>query len=200
MFQDWSAITSPSELCEILQPEIRSNSPEARMNYLADLFALNNGAAADNACFSDLNSFLPYNLLDGADRMSMKQSFELRVPFVSRRLVELSMSLKPEWKIQGNTTKRILKDAYKGILPDSILYRKKRGFNPPVWDWLQANEQFVRGYLNNDSKISRLFVSGYIANQVSDFYSMRKDNSSHIWSMIVLERWLEKRNVNMNDL
>lgn len=200
MFQDWSAIMSSSELFEVLHPKIKTHSPEARMNFLEELFMSNDGAAADNACFSDLSSFLPYNLLEGADRMSMKQSFELRVPFVSRRLVELSMSLKPDWKIKGGVTKRILKDAYKGILPDSILHRKKRGFNPPVWNWLQDNELFVRGYLNSDSKISHLFVPGYIDNQVSDFYTLRKDNSSHIWSMIVLERWFERRKVNMNDI
>lgn len=198
-FQDWSSCMNYETLSLVLNKEMSTAKHNSRTSYLSGWFESNSGTAVDNACYSDINTFLPYNLLDGADRMSMKQSFELRVPFVSKRLIELSMGLRSEWKVEGNVTKRILKDAYSKILPHNILHRKKRGFNPPVWNWLHDNSEFVTSYLGRGSRVSKIFYDGYISEQVSDLYTMKKDNSSHIWSLIVLERWMERKNINVEN-
>lgn len=195
MFQDWTSILSVDEFKNFASSVGQSYLTTARKDFLADLFNQHDGSPVSGACFTDQNSFLPYNLLDGADRLSMEASFELRVPFVSRSLIELSAQLKPEWKIKGGVTKRILKDAYQGMLPDNIINRPKRGFNPPVWEWLQNNHIFVSDFLNDRSRVSVLFKAGYLDEIVSKFYTKKKDLSSHLWSLIVLEKWLQQRNI-----
>ncbi len=195
MFQDWTSILSVDEFQNYASSMGQNYLATARQDFLANLFKQFDGSPVSSACYTDQNSFLSYNLLDGADRLSMEASFELRVPFVCRSLVELSAQLKPEWKIKGGTTKRILKDAYQGVLPDNIINRPKRGFNPPVWEWLQNNQIFVSDFLNDKSRVSVLFKTGYLNEIVSSFYARKKDLSSHLWSLIVLEKWLQQRNI-----
>lgn len=193
MFQDWTSILPIDKFYSCASDLSKDYLSEARGQYLSDLY---NQADSDNissACYTDQQSFLPYNLLDGSDRLAMAASFELRIPFVNRSLIELSSQLKPEWKIKGKKTKRILKDAYNDILPKEILNRPKRGFNPPVWHWLQNNKQKIHELLSPSSQISKLFKTGYTSQLLNDFYSKKEDSSSHIWSLIVLERWLSVR-------
>lgn len=194
-FQGWTSVITYQRLKQISSSLGHSFLESCRDQYLADFFDECHSGGVDAACYTDQKSFLPYNLLDGADRLSMQTAFELRVPFVNRELLELSAKLKPEWKIKGKVTKRILKDAYTDLLPDEIINRPKRGFNPPVWNWLQSNQEFVREYLNNKSRVAVLFENNYIESLTESFYRKQEDSSSHLWALLVLERWIEKRNV-----
>lgn len=197
-FQDWTSIF-PIDKYTLHSSEIgQVFMTNARTRYLSNLFDYNDDAPVSNACYTDQNSFLPNNLLDGSDRLAMAASFELRIPFVNRELMELSAKLRPEWKIKGSKTKRILKDAYQGILPGEILARRKKGFNPPVWHWLQDNESEVHELLSPDCQIAKLFKSGYFKQLLNSFYAKKEDSSSHIWSLIVLERWLSVKNLQLN--
>jgi asparagine synthase (glutamine-hydrolysing) len=190
-FQNWSSIMNIEKLYTHSSDKGKGYLNKSRKNFISNYFQGFEKNPIAGACYADQMSFLPNNLLEGADRISMKNSFELRVPFVSRELIELSSSLKDEWKIKKGNSKRILKDAYLDELPPEIINRKKRGFNPPVWNWLQDNKSFVCSYLSSDSRISVLFMYGYIEGVLSNFYDKREDSSSHIWSLIILERWLE---------
>jgi asparagine synthase (glutamine-hydrolysing) len=190
-FQSWSSILNVKQLEGVSSSKGRVFLEKARKNFISNLFLDFENSPISGACYADQMSFLPNNLLEGADRMSMKNSFELRVPFVSREIIELSSSLRGDWKIGKGNAKRILKDAYSNELPLEIIERKKRGFNPPVWNWLQDNKPFIYSFLNNKSRINVLFIDGYIEGVLSDFYSKTIDHSSHIWSLLVLERWLE---------
>ena len=83
---------------------------------------------------------LPH-LLRYEDRNSMRHSIETRLPFLDYRMVEASISMKPEFKIRDGWTKYILRKALKGILPDSVIWRKnKLGFNAPEKTWLTHHE------------------------------------------------------------
>jgi len=83
---------------------------------------------------------LPH-LLRYEDRNSMRHSIETRLPFLDYRMVEASINMKPEYKIRDGWTKYILRKALKGILPDSVIWRKnKLGFNAPEKTWLTHHE------------------------------------------------------------
>jgi asparagine synthase (glutamine-hydrolysing) len=83
---------------------------------------------------------LPH-LLRYEDRNSMRHSIETRLPFLDYRMVEASISMKPEYKIRDGWTKYILRKALIGILPDSVIWRKnKLGFNAPEKTWLNHHE------------------------------------------------------------
>jgi asparagine synthase (glutamine-hydrolysing) len=79
----------------------------------------------------DFNTFLPGLVLTKVDRTSMAVSLEARVPLLDRRVIEFSFALDEELRYHGGELKGLLKHAYRGILPDSILFRRKKGFGIP---------------------------------------------------------------------
>lgn len=79
----------------------------------------------------DFNTFLPGLVLTKVDRTSMAVSLEARVPLLDRRVIEFSFGLDEDLRYHGGEPKGLLKEAYRGILPDHILDRRKKGFGIP---------------------------------------------------------------------
>jgi asparagine synthase (glutamine-hydrolysing) len=90
------------------------------------------------ALYVDMQTWLLDGMLNKVDRASMAHGLEVRVPLLDRRLVEHSLSLPPEYKIRGLSTKRVLRRAMQGRIPQAVLTRRKRGFNSPVSRWAPA--------------------------------------------------------------
>src|SRR5262249_49748246 len=88
----------------------------------------------DRVLYADIKTYL-VELLMKQDQMSMATSIESRVPFLDHKLVEFAAQLPDEWKLSGLTTKRILRESMKGVLPDCILKRPKMGFPVPFAGW-----------------------------------------------------------------
>lgn len=84
------------------------------------------------ARYLDLKTYLSGDILTKVDRVSMVNSLEARVPFLSRRLIEFAFSLSEEDCCTANNLKKILKQAYYGEIPNELLYRKKKGFSIPT--------------------------------------------------------------------
>lgn len=92
--------------------------------------------------FLDLMTYLPEDILTKVDRVSMAVSLEARVPFLARRIVEFAFSLSQEECLSGNELKGCLKDAYRGIVPDEVLYGIKMGFGvPDHYLWREKHEK-----------------------------------------------------------
>ncbi len=83
------------------------------------------------ARYLDFKTYLPGDILTKVDRTSMSVSLEARVPFLNRKLVEYVFGLAENECCSSDCLKRLLKEAYRGIVPDEILYRKKMGFSIP---------------------------------------------------------------------
>lgn len=81
--------------------------------------------------YLDLKTYLPGAILTKVDRTAMQVSLETRVPFLSREIIEFSFGLAEEDRCPGGVLKGLLKNAYKNIIPDEILFRKKKGFTVP---------------------------------------------------------------------
>ncbi len=86
----------------------------------------------------DVQHQLPADMLQKVDLASMSQSLEVRVPFLDHHVVELAMSLPVSYKVHRGKRKRILVDAYRGILPDEVLDRPKQGFEVPIGEFLRG--------------------------------------------------------------
>ncbi len=82
--------------------------------------------------YLDFHTFLPGDILTKVDRASMANSLEVRVPLLSRRLVELAFSLPEDLRFHGGRLKGLFKRSYRGILPSTIIEREKRGFSVPL--------------------------------------------------------------------
>ncbi|MCD6568821.1 asparagine synthase (glutamine-hydrolyzing) [bacterium] len=146
--------------------------------------------------YLELNIRLPELLLMRVDKMAMANSIETRVPFLDHRLVELAFSIPMKLKIKNDTTKYILKKAVKGIIPDEIINRPKKGFGAPVGEWMRDDSDikdrlFV---IIRHSKIKELniFDYNYIENLISDHCNRRTDNSFRLWNLITLSLWYDK--------
>lgn len=159
---------------------------------LGEHFArVQNAAPLDQVSYVDLHTFLPYNLLEYGDRMSMAHALELRLPFTDYRLVEFSMRVPAELKLRGRHTKFLLREAVRPLLPAEILERPKLGLNPPLGIWMQRElAPLMERYLSEEAVRRRgWFKPEAVARLREDFRSGRRDYSLHLWSLLVLEEW-----------
>jgi asparagine synthase (glutamine-hydrolysing) len=139
-----------------------------------------------------MNNFLVKNL-HYLDRLCMANSVEGRVPFMDHRLVEFALSLPVEYRLSSmGNSKRVLKDAMKGLLPDYILNRRKAGFGMPLRsifskrDTLQRllNIDYLGGMQNFDvDQILRL---------TDEHISGANDNSSILYALVSYRLWREQ--------
>ena len=82
-----------------------------------------------------------------ADRCSMMASLEARAPFLDHELAEYAATIPFNLKLKGATTKHILKESARGLLPDATIERKKHGFGVPLGAWLRHDMAPVRDIL-----------------------------------------------------
>ncbi len=149
--------------------------------------------ASDNAFESitrfEFNNFLIKNL-HYVDRMCMANGVEGRVPFLDYRLVEFAFSMPRSYKISASGTgKRILKDAFKDVLPPEIIRRRKAGFGMPFRSIFSDAEK-VKSLLNMDFFGDLgMFDMQNIQTIVSNHQSGRDDNSALIYALISFQEW-----------
>lgn len=141
-------------------------------------------------------SWLPEDLLMKADKMTMANSLELRVPFLDYRLVEFAFSLPSAYKVRdgagGFSTKHILRNAFKGKIPGSILNRKKQGFPVPAYSWIKGPLKAYAKEILLDRGRSGFFDAKETANLFAALDSPDAGAPEKLWSMIVFELWHKK--------
>ena len=146
--------------------------------------------------YLELTIRLPELLLMRVDKMAMANSIETRVPFLDHRIVEMAFSIPMKLKIKNNTTKHILKKAVKGIIPDEIINRKKKGFGAPVGEWMRKESSISDSLVNiiRNSKIKELniFNYDYIEQLITDHQNNRHNNSFRLWNLITLSLWYDQ--------
>jgi|KBSMisStandDraft_5_1062788.scaffolds.fasta_scaffold05108_5 asparagine synthase (glutamine-hydrolysing) len=155
-------------------------------------FETPNGASTllDRLLYADIKTYL-VELLMKQDQMSMAASIESRVPFLDHKLVEFAASLPDEWKLSGWTTKRVLRESMKGLLPRSILNRPKMGFPVPFGRWTRSGwNAVVRDVLlDRRSRERGLIDPAAVDRLLRDHAEGRTDGGDRIWSLLNLELW-----------
>ncbi|HZZ41094.1 MAG TPA: asparagine synthase (glutamine-hydrolyzing) [Acidobacteriaceae bacterium] len=140
--------------------------------------------------YVDTKTSLPDDLLLKADKMTMANSIELRVPFLDHKLLEFAASLPENQKVRGLTTKYIAKRALASRIPDPILKRRKAGFPVPFGAWLRTDlKGFVHDVLLDRTTTERGYfntacIEGMLrANAESGAYA------KEVLSLLTLELW-----------
>lgn len=140
--------------------------------------------------YIDTKTWLPDDLLVKADKMTMANSLELRVPLLDHRLLEFAASLPPHFKLNGFTMKYIWKKSLSKRIPEAILKRKKAGFPVPYESWLRNEfRDDIRDILTDRKTLQR----GYFQKQGIE--QLIKSNVEHglyakeIFSLVTLELW-----------
>jgi len=139
----------------------------------------------------DAETQLPDDLLLLTDRMSMAVSLECRVPLLDQGLVELAARVPEDIKIKGGRLKHAMKRSLKGLLPDDILERQKRGFGTPMGAWLKGElAPMVNDLLSEQSIEARgLFRYPQVERLIADHAANRIDGTDQLLSLVNLEIW-----------
>jgi len=141
--------------------------------------------------YVDLKTWLVDDLLIKADKMTMANSVELRVPFLDYRVVEYAASIPSSMKRKGGDVKWILKQTVKDILPEQIIRRKKVGFPTPLAMMFQTDlKDYMHDILLGSSSYNRNFFKPEAVKQLIDEHvGKKKDHHKTLWQLIVLEEW-----------
>jgi asparagine synthase (glutamine-hydrolysing) len=125
------------------------------------------------------------------DQMSMAASIESRVPFLDHHLVEFAAALPPRMKLRGFTTKWILREAVREILPPAILSRPKMGFPVPFAHWMRgAWADTARDVLLDSRSRQRGIVDApAVERLIGDHAAGRTSGGDALWSLLNLELW-----------
>jgi len=182
---------------KILLPEFRTCSVRIPMGS-------DNGITAhDRMLQADVGFYLPYDLLEKVDTMSMASSLEVRVPWLDPALFELVAHLPRNLKIRGGTTKWLARkmawDPRSPRLPESLLRQPKKGFAIPVHSWMRHElaELFQEIPLAKNAEVSHLFDTRQLRRQFEAHRSRSLRIGHQMWSILILELWLRQNGVQL---
>jgi asparagine synthase (glutamine-hydrolysing) len=141
----------------------------------------------------DVATYLPGDLLVKMDIATMAHSLEVRSPLLDHRLMEYVARLPGSWKLAGQTTKKLFKDAVRPWLPDRIVDRAKWGFGVPLASWFTgALRELPREILLDPVAVGRGFFRPEEVRRLIDHHvSGVSDNANELWALIQLEVWLQ---------
>jgi asparagine synthase (glutamine-hydrolysing) len=141
----------------------------------------------------DVGTYLPGDLLVKVDIATMAVSLEGRSPLLDHPLAEFAARLPTELKVGPGGGKRVLREAVRDLLPESILTRRKKGFGVPVARWLRGE---LRGMLE-DALFSaqaraRPFFRESAVRGLFDEHLAGRDRSNQLWALLMLELWCRR--------
>lgn len=139
----------------------------------------------------DAETQLPDDLLLLTDKMSMAVSLECRVPLLDHQLVELAAAMPSGIKVRQGRLKHVMKESLKGLLPDEILSRKKRGFGTPMGAWLRKELAPVLQRLLAPDVVARrgLFRQTAVDALMAGHAARRMDGTDSLLALMNLEIW-----------
>ena len=147
--------------------------------------------AVSRALWLDLQTYLPGDLLVKEDRATMAYGLESRVPFLDTDLVGFTVSLPPEMKLRGMTTKYILRRWAERKLPPFVLKRKKHGFGVPLSEWLREDlKEYAHDILLTRTNRCQEFVDLDVLKELWTEHQNGEDHGSLLYSVLILELWL----------
>ena len=146
----------------------------------------------DGLLYADIKTYL-HELLMKQDQMSMATSIESRVPFLDHKLVEFTARMPETMKLRGGTTKYVLRESMKGILPEKILSRSKMGFPVPVGSWFRGPyKSVVDEYVLSERALSRGIFAPDFVRKIVALHQAGEDHAERLWSLLNFEMWLRR--------
>ena len=185
--------TNPTERQKYLKRPITSKAPEEySKRYFDQVSSLDEPTQLQ---YVDMHTWMIYDILLKADRMSMANSLELRVPFLDRKMLELSCRIPSRYRAdcQSETTKRALRSAALKELPEKTARMKKLGFPVPLSDWLREDKYYNKVKAAFQSGVAeKFFVTSELMKLLDDHKEGRAKNMQKIWSFYSFIVWYEQ--------
>jgi len=189
MYEDWIGYYSDDELNKLFK------AYKPYKHIVKDIWNKQNyNDGILKSSIVDLKTFLPNNLLNYGDAMSMANSFEVRFPLIDHKVIEFMISVDTKYRIKDGQTKYLMKKILQSKIPDNIINKPKLGLNPPMGIWLKKDlKVFIDDYLSKKSVEKRgLFNYDYIQQIIYEHNTNKRDRSLYIWALIVLEEWFRQ--------
>lgn len=150
----------------------------------------------NSVLLTDMHLVLENDMLVKVDRMSMSQSLEVRVPFLDHKIVDFAFSLPADFKIDIQQQKKIVTDAFKEMLPEELISRKKQGFEVPLLKWFRTDlKSMITNELLEDGFIEEqnIFNLGEIKVLKAQLFSNNPNDAvEKVWALIVFQHWWKK--------
>ncbi|MBI5709824.1 MAG: asparagine synthase (glutamine-hydrolyzing) [Candidatus Eisenbacteria bacterium] len=200
----WFGTAAAAEARALLAPELRARLADheelAHLHDFAErLASVPAGGTAQRPKLVawqvlDFELYLGGGLLSKVDRCTMAHSVESRAPFLRQRLVEFALALPDSAKLRGGAGKWALKQAAKGLLPDSILARRKQGFSPPFSAWARGPLRALVSERLSPGRIRRAGVLDPATTErvLDDHVSGRAERGRTLWALLSLQMWAER--------
>lgn len=194
----WASITPKEEVSTLFTEQTRQNLTTDKLS------SRRARLTSDISHYEDINDFLlndvrlvlSNDMLTKVDMMSMANGLEVRVPFLQHELVDFAFGLPEHFKIDENSRKKILRDAYKDFLPEELYMRGKKGFEVPLLSWLRKEmlpdldkKLFNKKIIDQQS----IFNWPMIERMRSQLLSKSPgDIHAKIWALYVFQHWYQK--------
>ena len=141
----------------------------------------------------DCLGWLPGNLLERGDRMTMAASLEARVPFLDKAVLAYGLALPDRLKLAGKVGKVVVRRWARGLVPDPILDRRKWGFRVPLADWFRGGmKSMLHDYLNAPNGLVGTYGdANEVRRLLAEHESAKVDHNLALWTLLSLELWYQ---------
>jgi asparagine synthase (glutamine-hydrolysing) len=191
----WMTFLTPSSKARLYAPRFMQAVAGADVYApVRDAFGSSSGDALNRQLYADLSIYLADDILTKVDRMSMATSLETRAPFLDVNVMELALSMPGHLKMRGRERKFVLKRALAGLVPDSVLHRRKEGFSIPMKQWLRRELAGLVDDLLSPERVARrgLFNPREVSRLVREHKSGRENHAHTLFPLLVFERWADE--------
>ena len=172
---DYITNLSPFDLCKSYHEEVKNQNDVLRKMYI------------------DLNFWLPNDILLKADKMSMANSVELRVPFLDKEVWKLSSKIPTKYMVKDNQTKYIFRRVAQNVIPTEWAKRRKLGFPVPFGNWLMEEKYYNKvKEMFNKKFVSEFFKQDKINKMLDDHYNNILRNGKKLYTIYSFLIWYER--------
>ena len=194
--QMWTGSLFGESKAAVLHPDVRCAINEGEFEAkLADTAAASGARHPLNRIlYQDFKLYLEGDILAKTDRASMATSLETRVPFLNLDVLSHLERVPVALKLRGFTRKYILRKAVRGLLPDSIINRRKRGFSIPISAWLNDELRGLASEYLNESRLSRegIFDPLEVSTLLDEHTRRVRNHAKSIWTILMFQMWRER--------
>lgn len=175
ILKDTNGMVKPQEITKPYFEKVKDKDDITKMQYI------------------DINLWMVGDILLKADRMSMANSLELRVPFLDKEVFKLASTLPLKYKVNDENTKYAMRKAALKNLPEEVAKRKKLGFPVPTRVWLRQEKYYNKVKEEFESEnAEKFFNQEEIIKLLDTHYKGKKDNSRKIWAIYVFLIWYKQ--------
>lgn len=185
---------SKAEICELFKHNFDNDIEQMYDDHRSIFCKIDEFDLINKMCYTDINMFMLGLNLTYTDRASMAASVEVRVPFIDKELVELSMAIEGKYKIYKNISKYVLKKVAAHYLPDEIVFRPKASFGMPIRAWVSLDlKEMIDDLLSVENlKKRNIFDPLLVRKIIEDDRAGKEDNAYRIYQFLTLELWLRR--------